>query len=318
MPEEEGETINTSKPQVIAVVGPTATGKTELSVMLAQKLDGEIISADSRLIYRDFNIGTAKPTPEERKGIPHYMIDIEDPKNTYTAGRYKKDASKIIQEILDKGKVPIVVGGTGFYVKALLDGLDIPEIEPDEEYREEMYRLAEAKGNDALHSILKEIDPESAEKIHPNNMPRVIRALEVCHVTGSKFSDVQSISPPAYDVVYIGLNTMDRNALYNRINLRVLMMMERGLVNETKNLIIKYGRTTPLLKTLGYKEICDYVDGACSLNETVEKIQQNTRNFSRKQLTWFRANKDINWFYIDEMRIDEICDRVIPLVRRGD
>lgn len=288
-----------------------------MSVSLAQKLNGEIISADSRLIYRDFNIGTAKPTLEERKGIPHYMIDIEDPRNTYTAGKYKKDASKIIQEILDKGKPPIVAGGTGFYLKALLDGLDIPEIEPDEEYREEMYRLAQAKGNDALHSRLKEVDPESAEKIHPNNVPRVIRALEVCHVSGDKFSSVQSTSSPDYDVMYVGLNTMDRNALYNRINLRVLMMIERGLVNETKNLIIRYGRTTPLLKTLGYKEICDYFDGAGSLKETVEKIQQNTRNFARRQLTWFRANKDINWFYIDEMRIDEICAKVSPLVRCG-
>ena len=214
---------------VIALVGPTASGKTEISVKLAELLGGEIISADSRLVYRDFNIGTAKPTPEEKRGIPHHLIDVENPKNTYTVGRYKKEASQAIEEIRDRGKIPIVAGGTGLYAKALLEGLNIPEIDPDEKFRQEMKQLVEIKGKEALYNTLKHFDPATAEKLHPNDTFRIIRALEVQHVMGKPMSEVRSKSEPEYKVLYVGLNAGDREFLYDRINRRVLQMMEKGL-----------------------------------------------------------------------------------------
>ncbi len=299
--------------KVIAIVGPTATGKTEISVKLAKKLGGEIISADSRLVYRDFNIGTAKPSAEEMQGIPHYMIDVEDPQNTYTAGRYKKEAGDKIKEILNKNRIPIVVGGTGFYIRALLEGLDIPDIDPDHEFRKKMQEIAETKGKEVLHSKLKVIDPVIAEKLHPNDTFRVIRALEIHQLTGEPVSDFQTFSRPEYDVLYIGLNARNRDFLYDRINKRVLQMIDKGLVEEVKMLIDKYGRTISVLKTLGYREICDYLNGLYSLEEAIEQIQKNTRNFAKRQLTWFRANQEINWFYIDENTPDEICEQVIKL-----
>lgn len=298
------------KYDVIAVVGPTASGKTDISVKLAQILGGEIISADSRLIYRDFNIGTAKPDSAEMKGIAHYMIDIESPKNTYTVGRYKKEAGAKLNEIIQSKKVPIIAGGTGFYVKALLEGLDLPEIDPDEDFRNQMERLVQVKGKEALHDTLKHFDPVSAQKLHPNDTFRIIRALEVRHVTGQPMSGLQTMSKPGYNVLYVGLNTTDREILYDRINCRVLKMIEKGLVEEVKKLIISYGRTVSLMKTLGYREICEVFDGAYTLDEGIEKIQKNTRNFAKRQLTWFRTNKDINWFYIDQTEPDQICREV--------
>ncbi len=295
---------------VIAIVGPTASGKTGISVKLAELLGGEIISADSRLVYRDFNIATAKPEPEEMREIPHYMIDVESPVNTYTVGKYKKDANKKIEEILGRNKIPIVAGGTGFYVKAVLEGLDIPEIDPDPDFRREMAELAEIKGKEALYKTLQYFDPATAEKLHPNDSFRVIRALEVQHVTGQPMSELQTVSKPGYNVLYIGLNTGEREVLYDRINCRVLKMMDKGLTEEVKNLIIKYGRTVSLMKTLGYKEICEFFDGAYSLDNAIERIQKNTRNFAKRQLTWFRANEDINWFYIDRVCADEICHAI--------
>ncbi len=298
------------KYDVIAVVGPTASGKTEISVKLAEILGGEIVSADSRLVYIDFNIGTARPGSGQMRGIPHYMIGIETPKNTYTVGRYKKEAGLRINEILEKNKIPIVAGGTGFYVKALLEGLDLPEIDPDEDFRREMERLVKVKGKEALHNTLKHFDPACAQKLHPNDTFRIIRALEVQHVTGQPMSELQTMSKPGYNVLYVGLNTSDREVLYNRINRRVLKMIEEGLVDEVKALIIKYGRTVSLMKTLGYKEICEVFDGVYSLEEGIERIQKNTRNFAKRQLTWFRANKDINWFFIDRVSQDEICHAI--------
>ncbi len=296
---------------IITIVGPTASGKTEISVKLAEMLDGEIISADSRLVYKDFNIGTAKPEPDEMRGIPHYMIDINNPKDIYAAGKYKQEAETHIEDILSRNKVPIVVGGTGFYVKALLEGLDIPDIEPDENFRHEIKKLIDERGKEYLHKVLAEIDPATAKKLHPNDVFRITRALEVRHVTGKLMSELQTKSEPKYNVLYVGLNTTDRDILYDRINRRVLIMIEKGLVEEVKSLILKHGRTISLMKTLGYKEICEYMEGLYSLDEAVEKIQQNTRNFAKRQLTWFRANKNINWFYIDKMSQEEICQEII-------
>jgi len=299
------------KPKIIAIVGPTASGKTNIAIQTAKTLNGEIISADSRLVYKDFNIGTAKPTKEEMAEIPHYMIDIQSPEITYTVGKYKKEADEKIKEILNKNKVPIIAGGTGFYIRALLEGLDIPDVDPDEDFRQEMAEFVEKFGWQGIYEKLKQEDPEIAEKLYPQDVFRIIRALEVKKVTGQKMSEVQTLSEPEYDVLYCGLNAENRDFLYERINRRVLLMQEQGLVEEVKSLIQKYGRTNSLLKTLGYKEICEYFDGNCALEEAVEKIQQNTRKFAKRQLTWFRANKKINWFFIDKMNSDEIIKEIV-------
>jgi len=285
-------------------VGPTATGKTELAVKLAKILGGEIISADSRLVYRDFNIGTAKPDKEEMQGIPHYMIDVVDPCEVYTAGKYKKEAGRLLENI---SKPVIITGGTGFYIRSLLEGLDIPEIDPDVEFRKAMEKLDKQD----LYKKLQECDPVMALKLHYNDTFRIIRALEVQHLIGKPMSEIQSMSEPKYEVLYVGLNAADREFIYNRINQRVIKMVELGLVSECESLIEKYGRTPSLLGTLGYREICEYLDGLCSLDEAIEKIQKNTRNFAKRQLTWFRANKEIHWFNIDEATQEEIISSIL-------
>lgn len=297
---------DTVKQKIIAIVGATASGKTNIAVQVAKKIDGEIISADSRLVYKDFNIGTAKPSLEERQRIPHHMIDVESPLNTFSVGRYKKEAGKIIKEILSRGKVPIVAGGTGFYIKALLEGLNIPDVDPDENFRQEMEDFVKTQGKEALYKKLRESDPITAEKLMPNDSFRIIRALEVQKTTGQRMSEIQTISEPEYDALYFGLNAENREYLYDRINKRVLIMLEQGLINEVESLIKKYGRTVSLLKTLGYREVCEYLDGIYTFEETIARIQQNTRKFAKRQLTWFRANKKIKWLYIDKISNEEI------------
>ncbi len=257
-------------------------------------------------MYKDFNIGTAKPTVEEMRGIPHHFIDIVEPTINYTAGIFKKEASKAVKEIFARGKTPIVVGGTGFYVKALLGGIEIPEVEPDTEFREDMKKLEQENGEGFLYERLKNLDETAASKIHSNDTFRIIRALELHHITGKKPSEIQTSSPPEYDIVYAGLNTSNRQYLYDRINQRVFNMHEQGLIEEVKSLIVKYGRTLPLLKTLGYKEICGYLDGETDLNEALELIMKNTRRFAKRQLTWFRANPLITWYFIDETAEEQI------------
>lgn len=299
------------KPKIIAIVGPTASGKTGIAIEVAKKLSGEVISADSRLVYRDFNIGTAKPTKEEMKGIPHHLVDVESPIVTYTAARFKKEAGEKIKEILSRNRVPIIAGGTGFYIRALLGGLNIPDIDPDEDFRQEMENFVRKEGKEALYKKLCKSDPEMAEKLMPNDSFRIIRALEVQNATGQKMSELQTMTESEYNVLYFGLNAEDRDFLYERINRRVLLMLEQGLVEEVKNLVATYGKTNALLKTLGYKEICEYLDGLCTLEEATANIQQNTRKFAKRQLTWFRANKEIKWFFIDKMGSDEIINKIV-------
>jgi len=297
-----------NKPKVLCIVGATASGKTSAAIQAAKKLNGEIISADSRLVYNDFNIGTAKPTLEEQEGVPHHMIDIQNPLETYTVGKYKIQAEEKIKEILGRGRLPIVAGGTGFYIKALLAGLNIPDVDPDEKFREKMENLVKNQGKEALYNLLKKSDPEMAEKLMPNDSFRIIRALEVQNATGQKMSEIQTVSDPQYKVIYAGLNAEDRELLYERINKRVEIMLQIGLIDEVKGLIRKYGRTNALLKTLGYREICEFFDGKLSEEEAVSLIQKNTRNFAKRQLTWFRANKEINWFFIDKSSPAEILE----------
>ena len=299
------------KNKVIAIVGPTASGKTDVAVQVAKILGGEIVSADSRLVYKDFDIGTAKPTIEERQGIPHHFIDVESPLNIFTVGRYKKEASTKIKDVFGRDKVPIIAGGTGFYVKALLEGLDIPNVNPDEDFRREMQDFVKTYGKEALYKKLQDSDPVMAEKLMPNDSFRIVRALEVQKATGQKMSQIQTVSEPEHDVLYFGLNAEDREYLYDRINKRVDIMLEQGLVQEVECLIKRYGRTVSLLKTLGYSEICKYLDGMWEFDFAVEKIKKHTRNFAKRQLTWFRANDRINWFFIDKMNRDKIIEEIV-------
>ncbi|MFA6988962.1 MAG: tRNA (adenosine(37)-N6)-dimethylallyltransferase MiaA [Candidatus Gastranaerophilaceae bacterium] len=303
---------NTAK--VITLVGPTASGKTSLSVKLSQIIDSEIVSADSRLVYKDFNIGTAKPTLGEMQGIPHHLIDIIDPNEDFSAGIYKDKAEEAIHDIIKRQKTPVIAGGTGFYIKALLEGLDMPRLNPDNEYRLELEQLAQEKGREFLYNMLREKDPTICEKLHPNDKFRVIRALEVIKILGIPMSEAQKQSQPKYNTIYFGLTTRNREFLYERVNKRVDIMLEQGLIDEVKALINKHGRTVSMLKTLGYKEICEYLDGNLSFEAAVELIKKNTRNFAKRQLTWFRANPQIHWFYIDEMPEEEILQQIVEII----
>ena len=281
-------TMNSEKNKVIAIVGPTASGKTAYSIELAKKLDGEIISADSRLVYKGFNIGTAKPTIEERENIPHHMIDIVEPEINYSAGLYIKEAKKIINNILKKGKTPIVVGGTGLYLNILLMNFELPEVEPNYALREQL------KKENNLHEILKELDCETAKTIEPNDKKKLIRAIEIVKTTGKKLSEVRGINELEYNVEWHGRN-FPRAELYDRINKRVDIMLETGLVEETKQLLKKHGRINNILYTIGYQEMVEYLDGTTTLEEATEKLKQNTRRYAKRQLTWFRKNEAINW-----------------------
>ena len=295
---------------VIAIIGPTATGKSDLAIKLALEFQTEIISADSRLVYKDFNIGTAKPSPNELLRVKHHCIDVVSPTDDFSVTEYRKIAQYAMDNLFQQNKPPIIAGGTGFYVKSLLEGLDIPKVEADENFRTRMRNLAENRGNEFLFEILREKDDKIAQKLHPNDIFRVIRALEVIEKTGKKMSELQTKNKPDYNIIYIFLDAKDREYLYDRINRRVDIMLETGLVEEVKFLIAKYGKTVSLLKTLGYKEISEYLDGEMSLEEAAELLKKNTRNFAKRQLTWFRAVKDTHKFYIDELPKDELFQRV--------
>ncbi len=274
------------KNKVIAVVGPTASGKTAYAVNLAEKIGGEIVSADSRLVYKGFDIGTAKPSVEERKGIPHYMIDIAEPEDDYSAGLYVDAAKKIIKDIKSRGKIPIIAGGTGLYLNVLLMNYDLPRVAPDYELREKLRQEVDLSG------ILAEFDPETAQLIDKNDRKKLIRAIEIVKVTGEPIRRIKNDSE--YEVEWIGLN-YPREVLYDRINKRVDLMFETGLIDETKRLLEKHGRIPNLLYTIGYQEVIQYLDGLLTLDEAVDKLKQNTRRYAKRQLTWFRKNPEIMW-----------------------
>ena len=267
-------------------MGPTASGKTAFAVDLAEKIGGEIISADSRLVYKGFDIGTAKPTLDERRGIPHYMIDIAEPEVDYSAGLYVHEAKRIIENIQSRGKVPIIAGGTGLYINILLMNYDLPKVEPDYELREAL------KLEEDLPAILAELDPETAQLIDKNDRKKLIRAIEIVKTTGKPIQ--RRKNNPEYEIEWIGLN-YPRDVLYDRINRRVDLMFEAGLIDETKNLLQKHGRIPNLLYTIGYQEVIQYLDGVLTLGEAVDKLKQNTRRYAKRQLTWFRKNPAINW-----------------------
>jgi tRNA dimethylallyltransferase len=280
-------------PNLFVIVGPTAVGKTALAIDLARRLDGEIVSADSRQIYRGMDIGTAKPTPEEQALVLHHLIDIVAPDEPYTLAQFQADAYAAIDGILARGKLPLLVGGTGLYIRAVVEGLRIPRVPPNPELRAQLA----TQDSLALYQRLRELDPEAAARIDPRNVRRTIRALEVCLTTGQQFSELGRASPPPYRITQIGL-TLSRPELYARIDARVDRMMADGLVSEVESLAAQgYSWSLPSMSGLGYREMGMYLRGEVSLDEAVANIKRNTRDFVRRQYAWFRLKDErIRWF----------------------
>ncbi len=276
--------------KVIAVVGATASGKTSYAIDLARKIGGEIISADSRLVYKGMDIGTAKPTIEEMQGIPHYMIDVVEPEFNYSAGLYAKEAKRCIEDIVSRGKVPIVVGGTGLYYRVLLENYDLPDVKPDYELRENLYKYS----CEELLEMLLNLDEKAGNSVERNDKKKLIRYIEIIKLTGKPLDLARGKRDKEFDVEWIGLN-FPREILYDRINKRVDQMIELGLVEETQELLEKHGRISNITDTIGYREIISYLDGELSLDDAKDKLKQNTRNYAKRQLTWFRKNEEIKW-----------------------
>ena len=297
------------KKPLVVVAGPTASGKTDISIQLAKKINGEIISADSMQIYKYMDIGTAKASEEEMQGIKHYLLSEIEPDEPYSVAIFQKLAKNYVNEIYAKGKIPILVGGTGFYINALIYDNDFSSVDADYSYREYLSRLAEENGNEHLSLLLKEVDYESWGKIHINNTKRLIRALEYHHQTGKKISEHNSTEKqkkPYYDVSFIILNR-ERDLLYNRINYRVDKMINDGLVAEVQALLDKgYSRELVSMQGLGYKEIVAYLLGETDFGTAVETLKQNTRRFAKRQLTWFRHQSDGIWLDADKQNAVEV------------
>ena len=311
------------KPLVI-LTGPTAVGKTELSLKLAAKINGEIISADSMQVYQYMNIGTAKILPEEMGGIKHYLIDEFLPDEEFNVVKFKEHANRYIEEIYQKGKIPIIVGGTGFYIQAVLYDIDFMKTEHDSSYRKELEELAGIRGGEYLHNMLKEVDRASYETIHKNNVKKVIRALEYYHQTGMRISDhnkEQRQKESPYEFAYFVL-TNERNVLYERIDHRVDKMLEAGLIEEVKDLYYNkgYGRDLVSMQGLGYKEIAGYLDGEYTLEEAIHILKRDTRHYAKRQLTWFRREKEVTWIPKNEFQENDalILDKLLDeLVLKG-
>ncbi len=298
-----------NKPKVIAVAGPTASGKTALAVEIAKYLDTEIISADSRQIFKEFDIATAKPTQQEMQGIKHHLIDVVNPDEEFTVADFSDSASKVMEKLFKQNKIPVVAGGTGLYFRILLENYDMPRVSPNKELREELKNLEKERGAEALYNMLKELDPVLAEKMHPNNTVKIIRAIEVCKTLNIPMSQAQKKKAPLYDIIWLGLghlNGADRQFLYDRIDKRVDIMLENGLEKEAENLYKKYGKISSLMNTIGYQEFIEYFDGNYTFEETVSKIKQNTRRYAKRQLTWFRQNQEINWLDMKDYSLEKI------------
>lgn len=276
--------------RVIAVVGATASGKTSYAIELAKKINGEIISADSRLVYKGMDIGTAKPTIDEMQEIPHYMIDVVEPEYNYSVGLYVKEAKKHITDIISRGKVPIVVGGTGLYFRVLLENYDLPDVKPDYELRKELSSYS----YEELLEMLAKLDEKAANSVEKNDKKKLIRYIEIIKLAGKPLDLVRGVKEKEFNVEWVGLN-FPREILYDRINKRVDLMIEQGLIDETKKLLQKHGRISNITDTIGYREVLSYLDGELSLDEAKDKLKQNTRNYAKRQLTWFRKNEQINW-----------------------
>ena len=304
-----------SKSRVIAVGGPTASGKTALSVGLAKAFGGEIINADSMQIYKNLDVGTAKPSIEERQGVPHYLLDFLPPETPYSVADFTAAADPLIQEITARGKLPLVVGGTGLYITSLLNGMAFTPEKTDPAIRASLQERAEAEGGAALYAELQSIDPDYAAQVHPNNLPRVIRALELYAATGRRMSEERVNARPAeppYRSLCLCLTCRDRAVLYDRIERRVNLMVENGVLAEAKQVYDHRDTYRTAAQAIGYKEFFPYFEGTGSLDECTARLKQATRNYAKRQLTWFRRQNDAVWLYIDE---ENVLDRACELVR---
>ena len=298
------------KPKVMVICGPTASGKTALSIELAKKINGEIISSDSMQIYKDMDIGTAKPSKEEMQGIQHYLLDFVEPSQRYSVAEFKKDAEKAIEEILQKGKTPIIVGGTGLYVDSLIYGIEYQTIEFDEQYRKQLEERVEKEGLETLYNEAKKIDPQAIEKISANDKKRILRILEIYKATGKNKTEQEleyRKNGVKYDYKVFAIN-MDREKLYERINKRVDIMIENGLIEEVEKLLEKYKEFPTAMQGLGYKEVIEYLQGKVSKEEMIENIKRETRRYAKRQLTWFRKNKQTIW--IEPCDIQKILNEI--------
>ena len=295
------------KDPLIVIVGPTAVGKTSVSIELAARLNGEIVSADSRLLYRHMDIGTAKPTEEEMSGIPHYLVDVADPDERWNLAIYQREAYKIINDILEREKIPFLVGGTGQYIRAIIEGWNIPPQRPDYKLREALEKWAERIGAKGLYERLKLIDPEAAEKIDYRNMRRTIRALEVILKTGERFSDLRRKQECPYDPIILGIER-SREELYDRVDQRIEKMLGEGLVEEVRNLLNKgYSPDLSTMSAIGYGEIIKYLQGEITYDEAVNLIKRNTRTFVRRQANWFKPDDPrIKWFSVSPEMVGEM------------
>lgn len=291
------ENIKNILPKILCVVGPTASGKTAYAIELAKGNNGEIVSCDSMQIYKYMNIGTAKATAEERAEVPHHMIDFVDPNRDYSVADFVTDARACIAEILSRGKMPVLCGGTGLYIDSVLKSVEFSPQKRDDKLRDELWKKAEQDGAESVYEILKELDPLEADKVHYNNVKRVIRAIEICKTTGmtKTEADKLSIGKPMYNPTIFGLN-MPREKLYERIDRRVDIMVEQGLVGEVRQLLnMGIRRDSTAMQAIGYKELVRYIDGLCDFETAIEDIKRESRRYAKRQLTWFRRNPDIIW-----------------------
>lgn len=300
------------KTKIICVVGATASGKTDLSVKLAKAVDGEIVSADSMQVYKNMPIATAVATKEEQDGVPHHLVEFLNTDETFSVADYVELAKSKIAEIISRGRVPIVAGGTGLFIDSLVKNISFSEVGSNAEIRN---GLAE-KSNEELYEKLLKLDPNAAVDIHPNNRKRVIRALELCMSGTSKTEQNENslLCDSPYDALYIGIGYKDRQKLYDRINKRVDLMLEAGLENEARQMLGKQGLTAR--QAIGHKELQPYIDGKITLDEATENLKRETRRYAKRQLTWFRRNENINWLYADEMSKDELVKKAVELVRK--
>ena len=304
----------------IIVLGPTASGKTDVSIMLAKALNTEIINADCMQIYKELNIGTAKATPEEQQGIKHHLLDFVDPTSEFSVSEYKALAMPIIENLINNNKIPVIVGGTGFYVQSLLTNYEYGNSYKSEELRAELNHIAETEGNMAVYEMLKSIDPVSAEKIHFNDVKRVIRAIEIFKLSGTKKSDINNTMQPDMQSIIkpliIALN-WDREELYNRINLRVDIMINNGLKPEVETLVKTYNLTekNQCMQGIGYKEILEHLNGITTLEEASEKIKINTRHYAKRQLTWFKNQVEATWYNLSKQTKQDVVNDVLSKIK---
>ena len=304
-----------SKPRVVAVGGPTASGKTALSVALAKAFDGEIINADSMQIYKNLDVGTAKPTTQEQQGIPHHLLGFLPPETPFSVADFTAAADPLVREISAHGKLPLVVGGTGLYITSLLNGVAFAPEKFDPTIRARLQAQAEAEGSAALYAKLQAVDPDYAAQVHPNNLPRVIRALELFEATGRKMSEERvnaRAAEPPYRALCLCLTCRDRAALYDRIGRRVDLMVENGVLDEARQVYDHRDSYRTAAQAIGYKEFFPYFEGTASLDDCTERLKQATRNYAKRQLTWFRRQNDAVWLYLDE---ENVVDHAYALVR---